>query len=448
MGNKKAAIFGGLHGDLVWFLVWYLDCFPAQGVLMNTSMNLQRIPIDRLKPAAYNPRKDLKPGDPAYEKIKRSLHDFGYVDPVIWNEVTGNIVGGHQRYKVLTAEGATEIDCVVVHIESPQDEKALNIALNKAVGEWEPKALADLLSDLQQSGYDVGATGFDAAEVDELFSQVHDKDVKDDDTALDAETIEPFVKVGDLWTLGRHKMLCGDATSEDDLNTLMGDVKANLVVTDPPYNVAYESADGKTIQNDSMADEKFYDFLLSAFRNWLPHLAEGASAYIFHADTEGLNFRRAFKEAGFHISGVCIWVKNSLVLGRSPYQWQHEPVLFGWLPNGKHKWFADRKQTTIWNYDKPKHSKEHPTMKPIPLLAYPIKNSSAPNGVVLDTFGGSGSTLIACEETDRICYTTELDEKYASVIVQRYVELVGSSANVSVLRDGQTLSYDEVVAQD
>lgn len=327
------------------------------------------------------------------------------------------------------------------------DEKALNVALNKAVGEWEPKALADLLSDLQLNGYNVGATGFDAAEIDDLFSKVHDKDVKDDDTELDAETIAPFVRCGDLWTLGRHRMLCGDATSEEDLNTLMGDVKANLIVTDPPYNVAYESADGKSIQNDSMEDTKFYEFLLAAFKNWLPHLAEGASAYIFHADTEGLNFRRAFKEAGFHISGVCIWVKNSLVLGRSPYQWQHEPVLFGWLPNGKHKWFADRKQTTIWNYDKPKHSKEHPTMKPIPLLAYPIKNSSAPNGIVLDTFGGSGSTLIACEETDRVCYTTELDERYASVIVQRYVELVGSGAKVSVLRDGKTYTYDEIMSE-
>lgn len=415
---------------------------------MKTDMQIKRMPVTALKPAKYNPRKDLKPGDPAYEKIKRSLQDFGYVDPVIWNEVTGNIVGGHQRFKVLTAEGATEIDCVVVHIENPQDEKALNIALNKAVGEWEPKALADLLSDLQLTGYDLGATGFDAAEVDELFSKVHDKDVKDDDTDLDPEEITPFVKEGDLWTLGRHRMLCGDATSEDDLNHLMGDVKANLIVTDPPYNVSYESADGKSIQNDSMADSAFYEFLLSAFRNWLPHLAEGASAYIFHADTEGLNFRRAFKEAGFHISGVCIWVKNSLVLGRSPYQWQHEPVLYGWLPNGKHKWFADRKQTTIWNYDKPKHSKEHPTMKPIPLLAYPIKNSSAPNGVVLDTFGGSGSTLIACEQTDRICYTTEIDPRYASVIVQRYVELIGSTEKATVLRDGKTMTYDEVMAEN
>ena len=304
---------------------------------MNTDMKLQKVPVEKLKPAKYNPRKDLKPGDPAYEKIKRSMTTYGYVDPVIWNEVTGNIVGGHQRYKVLVTEGVKEIDCVVVHIENPQDEKALNIALNKAVGEWEPKALADLLSDLQLSEYDLGATGFDAAEVDDLFSKVHDKDVKDDNCDIDADELQPFVQEGDVWALGRHRMVCGDSMLPENLALLMNGSKANLVVTDPPYNVAYESADGKKIQNDSMSDGQFYEFLLAAFRAVVPHLVEGASAYVFHADTEGLNFRKAFKEAGFHISGVCIWVKNTMVLGRSPYQWQHEPVLYGWLPNGKHK---------------------------------------------------------------------------------------------------------------
>lgn len=399
-----------------------------------------------MKPAQYNPRKDLKPGEPAYEKIKRSLTTFGYVDPIIWNDITGNIVGGHQRYKVLVAEGATEIDCVVVHIENAADEKALNIALNKAVGDWEPVALADLLSDLQQSGYDVNVTGFDAAEIDDLFSKVHDKDIKDDDCDIDPDAIKPFVETGDVWLLGKHRMLCGDTTKAADVTRLMDGVKANLVVTDPPYNVAYESSDGKTIQNDSMTDGKFYEFLLRSFQNMAMHMAEGGSAYVFHADTEGLNFRRAFKEAGFHISGVCIWAKNSLVLGRSPYQWQHEPVLFGWLPNGKHRWFSDRKQSTIWNFDKPKRNAEHPTMKPVPLLAYPIQNSSAPNGIVMDLFGGSGSTLIACEQTDRICRTMEIDPKYASVIVKRYVDFVGNSAGVSVLRNGQELSYEGVSA--
>ena len=415
---------------------------------MNTQINLQRIAVDLLKPAKYNPRKDLKPGDPAYENIKCSLQGFGYVDPVIWNEVTGNIVGGHQRQKVLVAEGATEIDCVVVHIENPQDEKALNIALNKAVGAWEPVALAELLTDLQLSGYDVGATGFDAAEIDDLFSKVHDKEVKDDDCDLDPDTIKPFVQTGDVWTLGRHRMVCGDATSEADVALLMEGLKANLVVTDPPYNVSYESADGKTIQNDSMGDVKFFEFLLAAFRNMAAHMAQGGSAYIFHADTQGLNFRRAFQEAGFHISGVCVWVKNALVMGRSPYQWQHEPVLFGWLPNGTHRWFADRKQTTVWNFDRPRSSPQHPTMKPIPLLAYPIKNSSAPNGVVMDVFGGSGSTLIACEQTDRICRTIELDSKYATVIVQRWADNAGSTAGIHVQRGGATLTFEEATAAD
>lgn len=415
---------------------------------MNTRMNMQRIPVGKLKPAKYNPRKDLKPGDAAYEKIKKSLGTYGYVDPVIWNEVTGNIVGGHQRFKVLTAEGATEIDCVVVHIENPQDENALNIALNKAVGEWEPEALVTLLRDLQDSGYELSATGFDKSEIDELFSKAPDQAVKDDDTKLNAETIRPFVQKGDLWMLGPHRMYCGDATAPDDLARLMGDVHANLIITDPPYNVAYESADGKSIQNDSMKDKEFRAFLLAAFQNWIPHLAEGASAYIFHADTEGLNFRSAFQEAGFTIGCVCIWKKNSLVLGRSPYQWQHEPVLYGWLPNGKQKWYGEQNQSTVWEYDKPKRSAEHPTMKPIPLLAYPLQNSSSPNAVVLDTFGGSGSTLIACAQMDRICYTMELDERYASVIVQRYIDLVQSDAEASVLRNGQTFSYAEIMKED
>lgn len=414
---------------------------------MVSKLDMRTVSIDKLNPAPYNPRKDLKPGDPEYEKIKRSMHDWGYVDPIIWNEATGNIVGGHQRYKILKAEGVTEVDVAVVHIENPDDEKAMNVALNKASGEWEPVALADLLNELQLHGYDMEKTAFDVAEVDDLFSKVHDKDVKDDDCDLDAEGINVYVEPGDVWTLGRHRMMCGDSTDPTAVDTLMNGVNANLVVTDPPYNVAYESDDGKKIQNDSMADEQFFNFLLAAFFNMASHMAKGGSAYVFHADTEGLNFRRAFKEAGFHLSGVCIWAKNSLVMGRSPYQWQHEPVLYGWLPNGNHKWYSDRKQSTIWNFDRPSKSAEHPTMKPIPLLAYPIKNSSAPNGVVMDLFGGSGSTLIACEETDRICMTMELDPRYATVIVERFRRSYPDQ-KITVERGGETMSYDEAVPQD
>ena len=219
------------------------------------------------------------------------------------------------------------------------------------------------------------------------------------------------------------------------------------MVTDPPYNVNYEGTAGK-IKNDNMASEKFFDFLLDAFSNMEKVMADDASIYVFHADTEGLNFRKAFDAAGFYLSGCCIWKKPSLVLGRSPYQWQHEPCLFGWKKSGKHQWYSDRKQTTIWEFEKTKKNTDHPTMKPIPLLADAVSTSSMSNTLVLDPFGGSGSTLIACEQMDRSCYTIELDEKYCDVIVNRYIELAGSADNVSVLREGQTLKYSDVVPEE
>ena len=223
--------------------------------------------------------------------------------------------------------------------------------------------------------------------------------------------------------------------------------KANLIVTDPPYGVSFKSASGLTIQNDSMKDEEFYTFLYNAFTCMSEHLEKGGAAYVFHADTEGLNFRKAFIDAGFHLAGVCIWVKNSLVLGRSDYQWQHEPVLYGFLQNGKHPWYSDRKQTTIWNYDKPKRNANHPTSKPLDLLGYPICNSTQENAVVVDTFGGSGSTMMACEQTNRICMMMELDEKYASVILRRYVEDTDDADSVYVIRAGEKIMYRDLVKE-
>ena len=407
---------------------------------MNTQMNLQRIPIEKLKPAKYNPRKDLKPGDPAYEKIKRSLNDFGYVDPVIWNEVTGNIVGGHQRQKILVAEGATEIDCVVVHIENPQDEKAMNIALNKAVGEWEPVALADLLSELQTSGYDLGATGFDAAEVNDLFSQVHDKDVADDDFDEDKAVEAPaFVEVGDIWLLGRHRLMCGDSTRAADVSLLMDGKKANLCITDPPYGCDYSGGTGMKIMNDTLKGKEFYEFLLSAMKNVYEHLADGGALYVFHSDAEKVNFYNAVVDAGFHYSTTCIWVKNSLVIGRMDYQMRHEPIIYAFKDTARHKFYGDRKQTTIWEYDRPTKSKLHPTTKSLPLIAYPMRNSSQENGIVVDLFGGSGSTLMAAEQLNRAACLMEIDPIYASVIVRRYVSNAGCMADVRVIRQGQTL---------
>jgi len=407
-------------------------------------MVIQTLPVDKLVPADYNPRKDLKPGDPEYEKLKRSLSEFGYVEPVIWNKTTGHVVGGHQRLKVLIDTGVTEAECVVVEM-GEEKEKALNVALNKISGEWDKDKLSLLIADLQGADFDVSLTGFDAPELDTLFKDAQRADVHDDDFDVDAALKEPAItKPGDLWLLGKHRLVCGDSTKRDVFDLLMDGGQANLVVTDPPYNVNYEGTAGK-IKNDNMADAAFYDFLLASFLNMEASMANDASIYVFHADTEGLNFRRAFSDAGFYLSGTCIWKKQSLVLGRSPYQWRHEPVLFGWKKKGKHEWYADRKQTTIWEFDKPKQNADHPTMKPVELLAYPILNSSMANCVVLDPFGGSGSTLIACEQTDRVCRMIELDEKYCDVIVRRAVEQLNGSADVFLIRNDKRIPYKEIV---
>ena len=403
-------------------------------------MVIQTLPVGKLIPADYNPRKDLKPGDPEYEKLKRSITEFGYVEPVIWNKTTGHVVGGHQRLKVLIDTGITEVECVVVEMDT-EKEKALNIALNKINGEWDKDKLALLITDLQGADFDVSLTGFDAPELDALFKDAQRAGVQDDDFDVDAALKEPAItKPGDLWLLGKHRLVCGDSTKRDVFDLLMDGKQANLVVTDPPYNVNYEGGAGK-IKNDNMADAAFYDFLLASFQNMEACMANDASIYVFHADTEGLNFRKAFSEAGFYLSGTCIWKKQSLVLGRSPYQWRHEPVLFGWKKKGKHEWYADRKQTTIWEFDKPKQNADHPTMKPVELLAYPILNSSMANCIVLDPFGGSGSTLIACEQTDRICFMVELDEKYCDVIVRRFCQ---NFPDQPVFRNGERILHESI----
>ncbi len=409
-------------------------------------MDIQKISIEKIKHAEYNPRKDLKPGDAEYEKLKRSIDEFGYVEPIIWNERTGNIVGGHQRFKVLMAQGEPAIECVVVDMDE-QKEKALNVALNKINGDWDDDKLAALFTGLSADAFDLSLTGFDAEEIDALFKDSLTDGIKEDDFDVDAELSKPAVsRLGDVWLLGRHRLVCGDSTKAETFDALMDGRKANLVVTDPPYNVNYQSDAGK-IQNDNMKDGDFYTFLLASFTNTERAMEQDASIYMFHADTEGLNFRKAFTEAGFYLSGTCIWKKQSLVLGRSPYQWQHEPVLFGWKLKGKHNWYADRKQTTIWEFDRPGKNTVHPTMKPVNLVAYPIMNSSMANCIVLDPFGGSGSTLVACEQTNRICFTIELDEKYCDVIVNRYKEQVENDSEIFLLRDGVQKSYAEAVGK-
>ena len=412
---------------------------------MTTTTEFQLVDINKLVPYANNARTHNKE---QLLKLRSSLREFGFVNPVIIDREY-NVLAGHGRIMAAKEEGIAEVPCVYADHLTEAQKKAYILADNRMALDagWDEELLSVEMQELQELGFDLSMTGFDEKELTDLLGVDAGSEAKEDDFDLSAALEKAaFVQRGDVWTVGRHKLMCGDATSAEDVSALMGDTKANLILTDPPYGVSFKSASGLTIQNDSMKNEEFYTFLLSSFQRMAEHLEKGGSAYVFHADTEGLNFRKAFDAAGFYLSGCCIWKKQSLVLGRSPYQWQHEPCLYGWKKKGKHQWYTGRKESTIWEFDKPRKNGDHPTMKPIPLLAYPIRNSSMANSVVLDPFGGSGSTLIACEQTDRICCTIELDEKFCDVIVRRYIEQVGTDEKVSVLRDGKSYKLSEAVS--
>lgn len=413
---------------------------------MKTTTQMELVPTDRLIPYVNNARTHSAE---QVNKLRASLREFGFVNPVIVDRDL-NVIAGHGRILAAKEEKIPEVPCVYVDYLTEAQKKAYILADNRMAMDagWDEELLRVEIEALQAEAFDVSLTGFDEKEITDLFKDTDGTGAEDDDFDL-SEALEKaaFVEQGDVWTVGRHRLLCGDATVEEDVLKLMDGKKANLILTDPPYGVSFQSSDGLSIQNDSIKGEEFYQFLLASMQNMVSVLEPGGAAYVFHADTEGLNFRRAFVDAGLHLAGCCIWVKNSLVLGRSDYQWQHEPVLYGFLKNGKHSWYSDRKQTTIWNFDKPKRNKNHPTSKPLDLLAYPIGNSTQANAIVLDTFGGSGSTLMACEQTNRICCTMELDEKYASVILRRYVEDGGNPDEVYVERNGQKLMFADLVKQ-
>ena len=413
---------------------------------MKTTTQMELVPTDRLIPYVNNARTHSAE---QVNKLRASLREFGFVNPVIVDRDL-NVIAGHGRILAAKEEKIPEVPCVYVDYLTEAQKKAYILADNRMAMDagWDEELLRVEIEALQAEAFDVSLTGFDEKEITDLFKDGNGTGAEDDDFDLSAALEKAaFVERGDVWTVGRHRLMCGDATVAEDVIKLMDGKKANLILTDPPYGVSFQSADGISIQNDSIKGEEFYQFLLAAMQNMVSVLEPGGAAYVFHADTEGLNFRRAFVDAGLHLAGCCIWVKNSLVLGRSDYQWQHEPVLYGFLKNGKHSWYSDRKQTTIWNFDKPKRNKNHPTSKPLDLLAYPIGNSTQANAIVLDTFGGSGSTLMACEQTNRICYTMELDPKYASVSLRRYVEDGGNPDEVYVERNGQKLMFSDLVKQ-
>jgi DNA modification methylase len=413
-------------------------------------MEIQKIPAEKLKAAKYNPRKDLKPGDPEYEKLRRSIEEFGYVEPVIWNRRTGNIVGGHQRYKVLTALGYKEIDCVVVDLDE-QREKALNVALNKISGEFDIPLLTDLLKGLNEDGFDVSLTGFDAAEIDELFRDKTAASVKEDNFDAEkaaAEIKTPVTQRGDIWMLGKHRLMCGDSTLLSDVQKLMDGQKARFVFTDPPWNVDYGSDTRhpswkpRQILNDRMSTEEFGAFLLRAF-NCMREVSEaGCMTYVVMSAQEWGNLMNMMREAGYHWSSTVIWKKDSLVLSRKDYHTQYEPIWYGWLEGTRLCPLKDRKQSDVWEIPRPKVSEEHPTMKPVTLVAKAMLNSSHAGDLALDLFGGSGTTMIAAQQTGRVCFMMELDPKYCDVIVKRYVSQFGDNA-AFLLRGDEKIPYVE-----
>ena len=403
---------------------------------------MQLVPIGKLIPYVNNARTHSKE---QITKLRSSLREFGFVNPVIIDREF-NVIAGHGRILAAKEENIEQVPCVFVDHLTEAQKKAYILADNRFALDagWDEDMLRVEMEALQGMDFDISLTGFDEAEIADLLS-LDDGETQEDDFDVDAALqAEPFVKNGDLWLLGRHRLLCADSTNTEDVKLLMDGKKANVCITDPPYACNYTGGTGMKIMNDNLKGEEFYQFLLSAFRNAYENLADGAAIYIFHSDAEKVNFYNAVVAAGFHYSTTCIWVKQSLVLGRFDYQMRHEPVIYAFKDTVKHKFYGDRKQTTVWEFDRPSKSKLHPTTKPLPLVAYPMKNSSLVNSIVLDLFGGSGSTLMAAEQMDRVAYLMELDPVYASAIVRRFVAYRRNTEDVYIIRDGQKLPCSEV----
>lgn len=444
-------------------------------------MELRKVQLSELKPAAYNPRVPLKPGDPEYEALALSIERNGYIEPIVVNSDL-TIISGHQRRTVMMDLGRTEAEVIVVDIKDPEREKAANIALNKITGRWDEKALYDLLIDLEQAGADLAETGFSTDDLQELFTNI-DLETQANDDGYDAGRAiaekeaagPPRTKYGDIWELGEHRLMCGDAADFNDVSLLMAGAEADLIITDPPYNVDYEAKD-KSLESaykrnttrkvneiigDRMDDDEFYNFLFRVFSNYCDIAKAGAAVYVFHADIEGLTFRQAFDASGFALKQVLIWEKNQFVIGRQDYHWRHEPILYGWKEGAAHYFIDDRHQDTVIIEDdidfsamkkqdlvayiekirsdlsartsvqyekKPAKSDMHPTMKPVALVGRFIQNSSRHRENVVDLFAGSGTTLIAAEQLRRVAYLMELNPVYCDVIIDRWEDFTGRKA--------------------
>ena len=401
-------------------------------------MTIQMIQITEIKPYENNPRKN----DDAVDEVANSIKAFGFKNPIIVDKDMV-IIAGHTRLKAAQKLGLTMVPVIVASDLNEDQANALRLADNKTaeIAKWDKKKLEEELKQINWEilGIDMTDVGFD-----DIFASEFQEVVDDDFDEGQYLSAEPYSHQGDIYLLDDNRVMCGDSTNPEQVKLLMNGKLADMVFTDPPYNVNYEGSDGQSIQNDDMDDTEFKEFLTLVFKNLIDSIKEGAPTYVCHADSEGLNFRSAFKEAGFKLAQCLIWVKNSFTMGRQDYQWQHEPILYGWKPGAGHYFVDDRSLSTIWEYDKPKKNDLHPTMKPLELVGRAINNSSLVGQLVLDLFGGSGSTLIASYKAKRNCYSMELDEKYVDVIVKRYIKNKGSYENCYLIRNGEQIPLNSI----
>lgn len=390
-------------------------------------MQIEQIGVATLIPFAKNSRTH---SDAQVAQIAASIREFGFTNPVLIDEANG-IIAGHGRVLAARKLKLTEVPCIrLAHLTEAQ-KRAYVIADNKLAlnAGWDEAMLKLELADLKALDFDLDLTGFTADEIDALLAEAGSEGLTDPDDTPEPPA-EPVSRLGDVWVCGPHRVMCGSSLEMTAMERLCGEQRVDMLLTDPPYNVAYtgKTKDALTIQNDSMSDEAFRTFLRDAFVTADAVLKPGAVFYIWHADSEGFNFRGACRDAGWQVRQCLIWQKNTMVMGRQDYHWQHEPCLYGWKDGAGHLWASDRKQTTLLKFDRPSRSEDHPTMKPVALFEYQLLNNTKGGDIVLDSFGGSGTTLIAAEKNGRVARIMELDPKYVDVIVKRWEEFTGKKA--------------------
>ena len=395
-------------------------------------MKIEIADITSIKPYENNPR---KLSDTAIEKVAMSLKEYGFRQPIVVDK-DRVIVAGHTRFRASKKLGLKNVPISIIDNLTEEQINAYRIADNRTAeeSEWDSELLKMEIKELEAKDFKLDLLGFNEDQLNDILFE--EKQGLTDEDEVPETPEEPISKLGDIWKLGKHKLICGDSTILNNYEKLFNENKADLLMTDPPYNVDYEgkTKEKLTIKNDSKNDDDFLQFLTDAFNNCAVNLKLGCSFYIFHSDWFGLEFRQSIKNSDLELKQNLIWAKNSMVMGRQDYQWQHEPCLYGWKKGSSHSWYSDRKQTTIIKYDRPSKSKLHPTMKPVGLVEYLMKNSSKQEDIILDPFLGSGTTLIACEKQSRICYGVELDPKYCDVIIKRWENFTGKKAE---LENGQ-----------